>query len=153
MIVNTVIKALLTALTGAISALLIAFRKQVVEFIKFLKKKKKKELLKDVNKEMNTLDHKIEGYEAANLEQDKLYYQKLSDLEQKIMNILLPMREAILSSHYSSLLDRSKRYVQQGHLTADELDELEDNYEIYKKLGGNGHMALWMHKVRELKVI
>ncbi len=28
-----------------------------------------------------------------------------------------------------------------------------NDYEIYKKLGGNGHMELWMHKVRELKVI
>lgn len=153
MIVNTVIKALLTALSGAIGALLIAFRKQIVDFIKFLKNKQKKELLKDVNKEMDTLDHKIEGYEAANVEQDKLYYQKLSDLEQKIMDILLPMREAILSSHYSSLLDRCKKYVKQGYLTADELDKLENDYEIYKKLGGNGHMELWMHKVRELKVI
>ena len=153
MIANTIIKALLAALSGARGALLIAFRKQVVDFIKFLKNKQKKELLKDVNKEMNTLDHKIEGYEAANLEQDKLYYQKLSDLEQKIMDILLPMREAILSSHYSSLLDRCKKYVQQGHLTADELDKLESDYEIYKKLGGNGHMEIWMHKVRELKVI
>ena len=37
MIANTMIKALLTALSGAIGALLIAFRKQVVDFIKFLK--------------------------------------------------------------------------------------------------------------------
>ena len=48
MIANTVIKALLTALSGAIGALLIAFRRQVVDFIKFLKNKQKKELLKDV---------------------------------------------------------------------------------------------------------
>ena len=157
MIIEAIARLILTALTGAGSALLIAFRKQIKEFIKFRKNKLEKELLKNVNQDVDTLEHRMDNHEneiEVELQAcEQHYYQKLIKLEERIMNILIPMREALLSSHYQALLEKCKRYVQAGQLTADELDSLEKDYETYKKLGGNGHMELWMHRVRQLKII
>lgn len=157
MITEAIVKWILATLTGAGSALLIAFRKQLKEFIKFRKKTQEKELLKDVNKDVDTLEHRMEHHEdEIEIElraREQYYYRKLSELEERMMNILVPMREALLSSHYQALLEKCKSHVQAGQLTADELDSLENDYETYKKLGGNGHMELWMTRVRQLKII
>lgn len=157
MISQELMKWLITLLTGALGSFLITCRKQIVEFFKFKKKKQEQKMLEGVNQEIDTLGHQMEHHEdeiAIELKaHDQLYAKRLAEVEERLMLILNPMREALLSSHYQALLEKCKRYVQAGQLTADELDSLEKDYQTYKKLGGNGHMELWMIRVRQLKVI
>ena len=68
------------------------------------------------------------------------------------MKVLLPIQEATLSSHYDALLSKCKYYIRQGEISADELDLLEKDYATYKNLNGNGHMELWITRVRQLPV-
>lgn len=157
MISQELLKWLITLLTGALGSFLLTCRKQIKEFFKFKKREQKKELLAGVNKEVNNLGHRMEHHEdEIEIElraHDQLYAKKLVELEMKLMAILKPMREALLSSHYQSLLEKCKHYVSSGEITTDELDDLETDYEIYKSLGGNGHLEMWMTRVRQLKVV
>lgn len=157
MISQELLKWLITLLTGALGSFLLTCRKQIKEFFKFKKKKQEKELLAGVNKEVNNLGHRMEHHEdEIEIElraHDQLYARKLVELEERLMLILGPMREALLSSHYQALLEKCKYFVSTGQITADELDSLERDYETYKKLGGNGHMEMWMLRVRQLKIV
>ena len=154
---EAILKWLISVVTGVLGALLVTGRKHIKEFFKFKKKKQETALLAGVNKDVNTLEHRMEHHEdEIEIElqaHDQLYAKKLVELEMKLMAILKPMREALLSSHYQSLLEKCKYYVSAGVITADELDDLETDYEIYKSLGGNGHLTMWMTRVRQLKVI
>ena len=51
-----------------------------------------------------------------------------------------------------TLLEKCKKFIRQGWISADELELLEKDYATYKSLNGNGHMELWMTRVRSLKV-
>ena len=106
---------------------------------------------------MTSIEDHIEQHEENNAlefkKHDQLYSKKLVELEERLMMMLTPMREALLSSHYQNLLEKCKKYVQAGEISADELDNIEKDYETYKALGGNGHMEMWMVRVRQLKVI
>lgn len=154
---EAIIKWLISVVTGILGALVVTCWSSIKEFFKFKKKKQETALLAGVNKDVNTLEHRMDHHEdemEVELQaHDQLNAQKLIELEERLMAILNPMREALLSSHYQSLLEKCKYYVSAGVITADELDDLETDYEIYKSLGGNGHLTMWMTRVRQLKVI
>ena len=156
MVLEFFTKWFLGIITGVITTCFIAFRKEIVEFISYKKKKHKKEFLQGVNKELETLEEKIEKHEEEVSNEvhqhDTIYFQKLEELEQKIMKVLVPIQEATLSSHYQALLERCKHYVRQQYITADELDLLEKDYKTYQSLNGNGHMEIWMLRIRQLPV-
>lgn len=154
--IESLLKWLIGIFLGACSTLLLVFKKEILEFIKFKKKNKKEELLADVGKTVEDLEEKIEQHEEDNAqelkEHDQIYLKKLIELEERIMKILVPIQEATLSSHYDALLEKCKKYIRQGSISADELELLEKDYEIYKSLGGNGHMLMWMTRIRTLPV-
>lgn len=146
----------LSLITGALGSLLISFRKEIGAFLTFKRNKKKKELLKEVKEDISDLgdqmtQHEVE-VEKEICKHDKLYMDMMQELKKEIMDILIPIQKATLSSHYQALLDKCKYYIRQNEITADELDLLERDYETYAALGGNGHMELWMTRVRKLPV-
>ena len=157
MISQGLIKWLISLLTSMLTAFVILCHKEIKEFFNFKKKKKEKDLLSGVNRELTDLEHQMEHHEdAVSIElkaHDQMYAKKLAEVEQRLLTILEPMRAALLSSHYNNLLERCKRYVQAGEISADELDLLEKDYETYKNLGGNGHMEMWMVRVRQLRIV
>ena len=156
MVIELVIKWVVGIALGAISTIFLIFKKDIVEYITFKRKQRKNELLKDVDKSIESLENKMEHHEeeaAQELkEHDQLYLKKIAELEEKIMAILVPIQKATLSSHYDALLNKCKKFIKQGSITADELELLEKDYETYKSLHGNGHMELWITRVRNLPV-
>ena len=156
MVLDFFLKWGLGIVTGALASLFTIFRKEIKEFIGYKKKKNKQEFLKDVDHDLETLENKMQLHEKEVSNEihhhDQLYFQKLEELEKRIMAVLGPIREATLSSHYNSLLEKCKGYIRKGEITADELDLLEKDYKTYSDLGGNGHMELWMTRVRQLPV-
>ena len=155
-VVDAIIKWAIGLVLGSLTTLLLVFKKDILEFLKFKQKKKKTELLQDVDKNMETLEDKMEHHEEEISQEfkahDQLYLKKLTELEDKIMTILIPIQRATLSSHYDALLEKCKYFIKQGSITVDELDLLEKDYETYKSLGGNGHMLMWMNRVRQIIV-
>ena len=155
-IIEQVIKWGVGVFLGAISTFFLIFKKDMIEYIKFKRGKRKKELLKDVDKTVETLEDKVEHHEEEVSQEfkhhDQLYLKKLAELEERIMAILIPIQEATLSSHYDTLLEKCKKFIRQGSISADELELLEKDYATYKSLHGNGHMDMWMTRVRHLKV-
>jgi N12 class adenine-specific DNA methylase len=143
--------------TGAVATFFLYVRKDFAEYRKYKKQKRKKEFLQDVNGELSTLENKMEHHEEEAEKElakhDKLYLEKLEDLERKIMEILIPIQEATLSSHYEALLNKCKTYIKAGEISVDDLDLLEKDYDTYHSLKGNGHMEMWMVRVRKLSVI
>ena len=143
--------------TGAVATFFLYVRKDLAEYRKYKKQQRKKELLNDVNGEINTLESKMEHHEEEAEKElakhDALFLKKLEELEQKIMAILVPIQEATLSSHYEALLNKCKTYIKAGEISVDDLDLLEKDYDTYHSLNGNGHMEMWMVRVRKLPVI
>ena len=156
LVLDFMIKWGLGIVTGVLTTLFIKFRKEIIEYFKYKKKRNKEEYLKEVDEELYTLEDKMRSHEkevSKEIHQhDTIYYKKLEELEQRIMAVLKPIQEATLSSHYEALLKKCKEYIVRGEITADELDLLEKDYRTYAALGGNGHMELWMIRVRQLPV-
>jgi hypothetical protein len=156
LIIESILKWVMGIALGALTTLLLIFKKEILEFIKFKKKEKKTELLKDIDATVENLEEKMDKHEEDNeqdlKEHDQLFFRKLEELETRIMTILDPLRDATLSSHYDALLEKCKYFVKQGSISVDELELLERDYETYKSLGGNGHMEVWMTKIRKLPI-
>ena len=153
-VIELIIKWVVGIILGAISTLFFVFRKEVKDYFSFKRRRKKKKLIKDMG--IEDLEGKLEHHEAETTqefkEHDQLYLQKLVELETKIMAILIPIQNATLSSHYDALLEKCKKYIRQGSISMDELELIERDYETYKSLNGNGHMEMWMKRVRNLPV-
>lgn len=161
--IDFLIKWALGIVTAGISYVFIRFRKEIFSFKKFKENKKKKEFLSEVNSELEGFEKEMNQHKTIMQdhektvskeihEHDQLFFHKLEELEERIMKVLLPIQEATLSSHYDALLSKCKHYIRQGEISADELDLLEKDYATYKSLNGNGHMELWMTRVRQLPV-
>ena len=140
------LKWLLGIVTGILTSALVFSRKKIKDFFNYETRKKKKQLLKGVNREIKEIEEEIQH-------KDDEVTQILKDFKKEFMSILEPMRAALLSSHYEALLAKCKKYIQAGEITFDELELLERDYGTYSALGGNGHMEAWMIRIRQLKIV
>jgi len=120
---------------ASLSFVLFCFRKTIKEYITFKCNKTKEKYFESIHQEITSLKQSSEKREDALNKQLQL------------------VTKALLSSHYNTLLSKCKNYIIKNEIPADELEIVEDEYKIYKALGGNGHMEMWMQKVRELKII
>lgn len=152
---------------GLLGIIGLYFRKEIVEFWKYKKSLQKKDDLKEVyakidrekqisikaDKEiLGTLDKEILNVKKEMHKVDNEILDKMVKMEQRIMDILEPLRQATLSSHLDSLILRCQEFVIQGWISPDDYDRIEADYKTYKSLGGNGHMDDWMAKVRKLPI-
>lgn len=107
-----------------------------------------------VSKEESRLSKEIKELKLASDAQDKAIEERLLKVQelllQKIDESTRGVREAVLQSHLRDLLADGKIYIEQGFVTLEQLADYEDRYQIYKSLGGNGHMDPWIKKVRSL---
>ena len=132
----------IVAMLGAIG---LFFKNNIRDYWKYRNEKRKKKYLSDIYDSLGSLK------EASDKQDDEIK-QQMEKLSEDIMKILIPLREATLSSHLDALIAKCKSYIRRGYITVDELDRLELDYETYKSLNGNGHMDIWMAKVRKLDV-
>lgn len=65
--------------------------------------------------------------------------------------------DALVSAQKVMMIDRvkhlGKNYIKVGEISLDEKETLEEMYDAYKALGGNGHLDATMHEVERLKVV
>ena len=57
------------------------------------------------------------------------------------------IQEGVLDAHLQNLIGTCETYIKRGYITATELDAYQSRYNLYKKLGGNGHMEPWDAKI------
>ena len=77
---------------------------------------------------------------------------ELKDKMEVLIQNLDVLREGILSAHYNALKDKCVMHINAGHISIYELDIIEEEFTLYKKLGGNGHMDALIVKVRKLPI-
>lgn len=130
---------------AALTAIGLYFRKEIFEFLEYKKKNKKEAYLKEVYGKINQVTQ-------TSIKEDKKLHEKIDNMEKNIMEILNPLKDAMLSFHLDSLILRCQEFVLQGWITIDDLERIESDYQTYKSLGGNGHMDAWMKRVRTLEI-
>ena len=146
----------LELLVGLICFLGVLFRKEIVEFWKYKQNNKKDAYLKEVygkiDKEKKVSTQADKEILNKMVEADNALKAQMTEMKDELMSILEPLRQAILSAHFNSLIQKCEEYVLRGWITPEEYDRIELDYKTYKSLGGNGHMDDWMKKVRSLKI-
>ena len=60
------------------------------------------------------------------------------------------IQEGVLDAHLQNLIGTCETYIKRGYITATELDAYQSRYNLYKKLGGNGHMEPWDNAIKRL---
>ena len=130
---------------GIITAIGLYFRKEICEFFEYKKKIKKEAYLKEVYA-------KIDKATQSSIKEDKKIHEEIDNMKREIMDILTPLKDAMLSFHLDSLILRCQEFVIQGWITVEDLERIETDYQTYKSLGGNGHMDAWMKRVRALEI-
>ena len=125
-----------TAATGLIAYLWSRIKKDAT----YIKAGREQEVFKNVYDEIDELRETTLGE-----------YTALNDKIEILLSSLDVLREGILSAHYNALKDKCIMYINAGHISIYELENIEEEFTLYKKLGGNGHMDALIAKVRKLK--
>lgn len=125
-----------TAATGLIAY----FWSRIKKDAKYVKAGREQEVFKNVYDEIDELRETTLGE-----------YTALNDKIEILLSSLDILREGILSAHYNALKDKCIMYINAGHISIYELENIEEEFTLYKKLGGNGHMDALIAKVRKLK--
>ena len=156
MLKEQLIKWIIGLVIGALTTLGIVFKKHIKDFFSYERKQHQKKLLKEVHQEIADLKKKMIHNDCDLAEymmtHEELIFEKIDEVKTDIMKVLVPIQEATLSSHFERLVRKCKYYIQKGEITVDELDDLEKDYQTYKSLHGNGHMDMWMNRVRQLPI-
>lgn len=58
--------------------------------------------------------------------------------------------EAIMVLLWNELDGQCKRYIEEGHITADDMNRILKMHKCYKSLGGNGYLDTLMSNVKNL---
>ena len=124
------------AATGLITYLWSRIKKDA----KYVKAGREQEVFKNVYEEIDELRETTLGE-----------YTVLNNKIEILLSSLDILREGILSAHYNALKDKCIMYINAGHISIYELENIEEEFTLYKKLGGNGHMDALIEKVRKLK--
>lgn len=126
---------------GAIATTLIAYLwARIKKDAKYVKAGREQEVFKNVYDEINEL-------RESTLNE----YTDLNDKIEVLISSLDVLREGILSAHYNALKDKCIMHINASHISIYELENIEEEFTLYKKLGGNGHMDALISKVRRLK--
>lgn len=76
-------------------------------------------------------------------EKNKIYHDKVD----KSMNLI---QEGVRDAHLQNLIATCETYIKRGYITSTELDAYQSRFNLYKKLGGNGHMEPWDSAIKRL---
>lgn len=65
--------------------------------------------------------------------------------------------DALVAANKMLMIDKvrflGKKYIADGEITLEDKENLQEMYDAYKSLGGNGHLDMVMNEVNHLKVI
>lgn len=128
-------------LVSAITAFVGFFLKDFYLKIKNIPNKKKENLLKVVDTE---IEEKIKPVEAS-IEELRRYVFKNEELGQHQLAL-------IVSSYKFRLSELCRLYISRGYITSGEFQQLQAFYEVYHGLGGNGQAEELYHKAIDLEV-
>lgn len=134
-------KWLLAGLGAIATSIIVALWARIKKDAKYVKAGREQEVFKNVYDEINELREITLGE-----------YTDLNDKVEAVIQNLDVLREGILSAHYNALKEKCTRQINARHISIYELEIIEEEYTLYKKLGGNGHMEALMVKVRSLPV-
>lgn len=108
----------------------------------------------NTSKEESRLSRELKELKKLSDDRDAAIESRLIEIQEqlieKIDDSTRGVREAVLQSHLRDLLADGKIYIERGYITLEQLTDYENRYQIYKSLGGNGHMDPWIAKIREL---
>ena len=90
-------------------------------------------------KQLGDLSKSIEEQNKYNNE----YHKKVD----KSINLI---QEGVRDAHLQNLISTCETYIKRGYITSTELDAYQSRYNLYKELGGNGHMDPWHAKITAL---
>lgn len=134
-------KWLLGGLGAIATSIIVALWARIKKDAKYVKAGREQETFKNVYGE-------IDEFREITLGE----YTELNDKVEAVMQSLDVLREGILSAHYNALKEKCTRHINARHVSIYELEIIEEEYTLYKKLGGNGHMEALMTKVRALPI-
>ena len=113
------------------------------------------------DKELNSVRKELE---SAVAKADSKIIEKLDNLttsidqsnkdmatyHDKVDTSMKLIQEGVQDAHLQNLIGTCEQYIKRGYITATELDAYQGRYNLYKKLGGNGHMEPWDKAIKAL---
>ena len=76
----------------------------------------------------------------AQNESNKIYHEKVD----KSINLI---QQGVQEAHLQNLIATCQVYIKRGYITTAEFETYQARYQLYKDLGGNGHMEPWNAKI------
>lgn len=98
-----------------------------------------KEADKEILDKIDKLTSNIEEENKVNRENNK-----------KINESIELIQDGVKDAHLQNLIATCEVYIKRGYITATELEAYQSRYNLYKKLGGNGHMDPWDKAIKAL---
>lgn len=106
----------------------------------------KEDLEEITNKADQAIINKIDNLNKEILDQKAKSKQYHDQVDESMKLITDGVRDA----HLQNLISTCETYIRRGYITSTELDVYQSRYNLYKKLGGNGHMEPWDAKIKAL---
>lgn len=113
--------------------------KKVIEQIK-------KDLTEITSHADQAIINKIDNLNKEILDQKEISKKYHDDVDKSIKLV----RDGVCDAHLQNLISTCEVYIKRGYITATELDAYQNRYNLYKALGGNGHMEPWDAKIKAL---
>lgn len=75
---------------------------------------------------------------------------KKADCHDERMTALITAQKVLMIDRVRHL---GKEYIQNGEISLEDKENINDMYHAYKGLGGNGHLETVMREIQDLKVV
>ena len=106
----------------------------------------KKDLAEITSHADEAIINKIDDLNKEILDQKAISKKYHDDVDKSIKLV----RDGVRDAHLQNLISTCEVYIKRGYITATELDAYQNRYNLYKELGGNGHMEPWDAKIKAL---
>lgn len=106
------------------------------------------------NAHAKELKQEVEQFKSEQSQKNAELEQQICAVEENLMSKIEEntsgVREAVLAMHLQTLITKSKQFITQKYISVDDLENYDEQVEVYKKLGGNGQLTPWASKVQKL---
>ena len=103
-------------------------------------------LKEESNKEDKKLAEKIDKM-CDKIDENNKVTEKYHKKVDEQMDLI---QQGVLDAHLQNLIATCKQYIRRGYILDAEFETYKARYELYKALGGNGHMDYWHAKMQAL---
>ena len=121
-------------LCGLVATGALFFAKHYIKIQRQVNEEKWKDKEKNMcGKIITTLEDRIQGVEDKSATEDVIIHKELDEIHSEVDTV----ESGILSIQGKQFRDMCEVLLQQDHISVDEYQEFEEEYSVYKKLGGN----------------